>query len=45
MSKLLTRDGKLEGVVRRTLTSDPDWKEFQIPDLGTRVDYPAAVFS
>jgi hypothetical protein len=25
--------------------SDPDWKEFQIPDLGTRVDYPAAVFS
>ena len=24
--------------------SDPDWKEFQIPDLGTRVDYPAAVF-
>jgi hypothetical protein len=25
--------------------SDPDWKEFLIPGFGTRVDYPAAVFS
>jgi len=25
--------------------SDPDWKEFAVPDFGTRVEYPAGIFS
>jgi hypothetical protein len=25
--------------------SDPDWKEFVVPDFGTRVQYPAGIFS
>jgi hypothetical protein len=25
--------------------SDPDWKQFVVPDFGTRVEYPAGIFS
>src|SRR5262249_47407795 len=25
--------------------SDPDWKEFLVPEFGTRVQYPAGIFS
>jgi len=25
--------------------SDPDWREFVVPDFGTRVEYPAGIFS
>jgi hypothetical protein len=25
--------------------SDPDWEEFLVPDFGTRVQYPAGIFS
>jgi len=25
--------------------SDPNWKEFLVPDFGTRVDYPAGIFA
>jgi hypothetical protein len=27
------------------IPSDPDWKEFVVPDFGTRVEYPAGIFS
>jgi hypothetical protein len=25
--------------------SNPDWKEFMLPDFGTRLEYPAGIFS
>ena len=25
--------------------ADPDWKEFVVPGFGTRIDYPAGIFS
>jgi hypothetical protein len=25
--------------------SDQDWREFQVPDFGTRVEYPSGIFS
>ena len=32
-------------LLRCTAPSDPDWKEFLVPDFGTRVEYPAGIFS
>src|SRR5262245_19486865 len=26
-------------------SAEPNWKEFLVPDFGTRVDYPAGIFS
>ncbi len=35
----------LETPVVFAAPSDTDWKEFLVPDFGTRVEYPAGIFS